>query len=106
MVERDLVRMTVVVADPGRDERDARPGRSEQLGAGAGVRAMVADLQHIHPAQQSPLGQHRLDRRLRIAGQQRAEAAAAQEADDGGIVDVTSWQRPRDVVGRRVEERQ
>lgn len=88
VVEGDLVWMPVIVADPRRDERDAGPGRVEQCRAAAGVRAMVADLQHIHPAQQSALDQHRLDRRLRIAGQQRAEGAAAQEADHGGVVDV------------------
>jgi hypothetical protein len=99
MVEGDLVRMSIVVADPRRDERNAGLGRIEQCGTAAGVRAMVADLQDIHPAQQSALGQHRFDRRLSIAGQQRAETAVAEEADHGGIVDVASGERPCDVIG-------
>jgi hypothetical protein len=99
MVEGDLVRMSIVVADSRRDECDAGSGRIEQDGAAAGVRTMVADLQHIHPAQQPALGQHRFNRRLGIACQQRAETAAAQEADHGGIVDVASGQWPSDVVG-------
>lgn len=55
MVEGDLVRVPVVVADPDRDER--RPGArgSEERRTGARVGAVMADLQHVDPRQQPSL---------------------------------------------------
>jgi hypothetical protein len=105
VVERDLMRMSIVVADSSRDEGHAGQGRVQESRAAAGARAMVADLQHVHSAQQPALSQQRLDRRLRIARQERREPAAAEEADHGGIVDVAIGERPRDIAARWVEER-
>ena len=64
---------------------------------------MVPDLEKVdvrnHPTRQ----QLRLHRRLCVAGEQRAEAAAAQQEHDRGVVDVTLEQRCRRVRRAGVE---
>ncbi len=66
---------------------------------------MVADLQHVDVDQEPALRQHRLNRHLRVAGEQRAESAAAQQPHDRCVVDVSLGQRSGHVLGGRIEER-
>jgi hypothetical protein len=97
VMEGHLVRMPVVVADPGRDERYARTRDLQQGRASAGVRAVVADLQHVDPAQQTALGKEGLDRHLRVTGEEGGEAATAEQPDHRRIVDVALRQGGRNV---------
>jgi hypothetical protein len=53
----------------------------------------VADLQHIDRLQQAALGQSRFDRRLGIAGEQRAEGVATKNPYHRRVVDVVVRQR-------------
>ena len=57
-------------------------------------------------AQQPALRQHRLDRRLRIAREQRREAAAPQQPHHRRVVDVAIRQRAGHVGGRRIQDGQ
>lgn len=77
MVEGDLVRVAIGVADPDRDERRPRARGVEQWWAAARSGAMMADLQHVDPRQQAAFSQRRLDGRLGIPGEQGREAATA-----------------------------
>jgi hypothetical protein len=106
MIESDLVRVAVVVADADRDQSGARAGDVEQRRAAAGVGAMMADLQHIHRGEHSPPREHRLYRCLRIPGEQSREPATAQQPDHRGIVDVALRQQTGDVGRGRIQERQ
>lgn len=104
VVEGDLVGVTVVVADAGRDQGRARMGGAQQGGTRAGLGSVMADLQDIDPGQEPAFGQHRLDRHLRITGQQGGEATAAQQAHDRRVVDVSLGKRPGHVLCARIEE--
>ena len=106
VVERDVMRVPVVVAGPGRDECHTRAGRAQQRWTAARIRPVVADLQHVDGSQQPPPGQHRLDWCLRVTGEQGTEAAAAQQGHDRRVIDVGVGERPGDIVGGRVEERE
>jgi hypothetical protein len=104
VIEGLLVRMAEGVAEAGRDEGGGGASRVEQRRAGAEPGPMMSDLQHVDPTEQPAFGQHRLDRRLGIAGEQRAEAAAAKHPDHRRIVDVTLRQRAGNVTGRGVQD--
>lgn len=82
VVEGHLVWMPVVVADSRRDQGNPGANGVQQLRPAAGMRSVVANLQHVDLSQESALCQQRLDRHLRVSGEQRAEAAAAQQPDD------------------------
>lgn len=77
VVEGHLVRVPVVVADASRDEGGTGPRGVQQGWAAARMGAVVADLQHVDPGQKPAFGKQRLDRHLRVTGQERREAAAA-----------------------------
>lgn len=53
---------------------------------------MVPDLEHVDRPQQAALQQQLLDRCLRVAGEQRTEAAALQQQDHRAVVDVAFGQ--------------
>ena len=97
VIEGHLVRMPVVVADPGRDERYARTRDLQQGRASAGARAVVADLQHVNPAQEPTLRKQGLDRHLRVTGEEGRETATAEQPDHRRIVDVALRQGGRNV---------
>jgi hypothetical protein len=50
--------------------------------------AVVANLEHVDRPQHGAGLEELLDRLLSVSGEQRAEAAEAQQADDRGVVDV------------------
>jgi hypothetical protein len=106
MVEGDLVRVAVVVADPRRDERRAGAGGVQQRRVGAGMRAVVADLEHVDPCQEAAFREQALDRHLRVTGEEGREAAEAQQADDRRVVDIGVRERASHVRRGRVENRQ
>jgi hypothetical protein len=65
---------------------------------------MVADLEHVDRRDQPALDEQPLDRRLRVAGQQRRESAVAHERDDRAIVDVAFGQRQECIGFGRVDD--
>jgi len=92
VVEGYLVRMPIVIPDPGRDERSTRTSDVQEDRAGARVGAVVADLQHVDRAQEPALRKQCLDRHLRVTGEQGRESAVAEQPDHRCIVDVALWQ--------------
>jgi hypothetical protein len=56
VIEGYLVRVPVVIPNPGRDERSTRKSDVQKGGASARVGAVVADLQHVNPGQEPALG--------------------------------------------------
>jgi len=64
VVEGDLVRMPVVVADAGRDQGGTGMGGIQQSGTAAGMGSMMADLKEVDPGQEPAFGQQCLDRHL------------------------------------------
>lgn len=104
VIEGHLVRVPVVVADPGRDEGNTGTRDVQQGRAGARMGAVVADLQHVDPGQKPAFGKQRLDRHLCVTGQEGREGAAAQQANHRRVVDVALGQRTGDVVRVGVEE--
>jgi hypothetical protein len=86
-------RMAVLVVDAGRDHRDAGPRRSHEGGRRRRVGAVVADLEQID-GWDRPAGQQRgFDGRFGVAGEDRGEAAVADEHHHRPIVDVALGQR-------------
>jgi len=57
----------------------------------------MADLQHVNRSERAASDERGLHRRLCVAGQQRAEAAVADDQHDGAVVDVVFRQRCRRV---------
>jgi predicted TIM-barrel enzyme len=82
VLERDGMRVPVLVAGGARDQGNLRPSGREEGRRAARLGAVVADLQQIDVRHHVPLEQGSLHRRLRVTLQQRREAAAAQERDD------------------------
>jgi len=70
--------MPVLVALARRDDRDARSNGVEQPRRGRRGGAVVPDLEKVDRRKQAAIQQRRLDRRLGVTGEQRAEAAVAE----------------------------
>jgi hypothetical protein len=85
-------RVAVFVALARRDDGGGGPDGVEQAGRGRGARSVVADLQHVHRRQDTTGHERCLDWRLRIPGQQRGEAAVAEQHHDRAVVDVAFGQ--------------
>jgi hypothetical protein len=93
VAERDGVRMPVLVALAGGDERHARPQQPEQGRPRRGLGPVVADLEHVHRPQHAALEQSPLDGRLGVAGQQRPEPPVLEQRHHRRVVDVVLGQR-------------
>jgi len=80
--------VTVLVVDAGRNDGHGRLDKRQESICRSRIGPMVADLQQVDRAQQPPHGKQRLDGRLRVPGQQGAEAAIRQQNNDRRVVDV------------------
>jgi hypothetical protein len=98
--------MAVLVAGTGRDDGHAGPRRCQQLRRRRRLGAVVTDLEHVDRRNQAALEEQPLDGRLGVPGQQRGEAAVAQERDDRAIVDIAFGQRQARIGFGRVDDLQ
>ncbi len=78
----------VLVVDPGGDDRDAGTNGLEELGGRRRVRAVVPDLEQVDRPERATRDQRRLDRCLRVAGEERPERAVADLEHHRSVVDV------------------
>jgi hypothetical protein len=65
---------------------------------------VVSDLEEVDRRKQAALEQRRLDRRLGVAGEQRAEPAVAEHHHDRPVVDVALRQRRGRIGPCRVDD--
>ena len=93
VLERDRVRVAVLIVGAAADDGDARRGEGQQRRRGAGLGPVMADFQHVHRTDQAPFQQQRLNRGLRVAGQQRAKRPALQQHHERAVIDVPIQQR-------------
>jgi hypothetical protein len=84
--------VAVLVVDAGTDERDRRVGGRQELGGRRGVRAVVADLEHVDRADLAARDERRLDRHLRIPSEQCAEPTVPKLDHHRAVVDVAVGQ--------------
>lgn len=78
VLERDGMRVAVLVVNAAGDERDRRVQDGQHLGQRARVAAVMPDLEDVDAAEQAALQQPALHGRLGVAGQQRSESTAFQ----------------------------
>ncbi|MGZ6214401.1 MAG: hypothetical protein ACXWMG_05565, partial [Candidatus Limnocylindria bacterium] len=64
----------------------------------------MSDLEDVDRAQEPAISKQLLDRHMRVAGEQRREAAEPEQADDRRVVDVALGQRRADVVVGRIQQ--
>lgn len=104
VLESGPMRVPVLVAGPGRDQRDPRPQCRQEGQGGSRVGAVVRDFQDVHTTDDAACQEPLFDGRLRVAGEQRAQGGMLEQGHHRCVVDVVVGERRSGIGLARVED--